>query len=59
MHDSHVHLDITEQEWQTFLDDLQQTLDKFNVPQAERAELFAIVESTKKDIVLPKDQGGA
>jgi hemoglobin len=59
MHDSHVHLDITEQEWQTFLDDLQQTLDKFNVPQAERAELFAIVESTKKDIVLPKDQGRA
>jgi hypothetical protein len=27
--------------------------------QAERAELFAIVEGTKKDIVLPKDQGGA
>jgi hemoglobin len=59
LHDSHVHLDITEQEWQTFLTDLQQTLDKFNVPQAERAELFAIVDSTKKDIVLPKDQGAA
>src|SRR5712691_5352173 len=53
MHDSHVHLDITEQEWQTFLDDLQQTLVKFNVPQAERAELFGIVDSTKKEIVLP------
>jgi hypothetical protein len=28
-----------------------QTLDKFQVPEAERAELFAIVDSTKKDIV--------
>jgi hemoglobin len=58
MSESHVHLDITEQEWQAFLDDLRQTLDKFQVPQAERAELFAIVGSTKRDIVLPKDQGG-
>lgn len=51
MHDSHVHLDITEKEWQAFLDDFRQTLDKFQVPQAEQAELFAIVQSTKKDIV--------
>jgi hemoglobin len=28
MHDSHVHLDITEPEWQVFLDDFRQTLDK-------------------------------
>jgi hemoglobin len=54
MSDSHSHLDITDQEWQAFLDDFRQTLDKFNVPQAERAELFAIVDSTKKDIVMPK-----
>jgi hemoglobin len=58
MYDSHAHLDITEQEWQAFLDDLQQTLDKFQVPQAERAELFAIVDSTKKDIVRLQQQGG-
>ncbi len=51
MSDSHAHLDITEKEWQAFLDDFQQTLDKFKVPQAEQAELFAIVQSTKKDIV--------
>jgi hemoglobin len=50
--DSHAHLDITEQEWQVFLNDFRRTLDKFGVPDAERAELFAIVESTKKDIVL-------
>ena len=52
MRDSHAHLDITEREWQAFLDDFRQTLDKFQVPAAERAELFAIVESTKNDIVL-------
>jgi hemoglobin len=57
MADSHAHLDITEQEWQAFLDDFRQTLDKFRVPQAERTELFAIVDSTKKDIVRLK-QGG-
>jgi hemoglobin len=54
MHDSHLNLDITEQEWQAFLDDFRQTLDKFQVPQAERAELLVIVDSTKKDIVLLK-----
>jgi hemoglobin len=57
MYDSHVNLDITEQEWQVFVDDLEQTLDKFQVPDAERGELFAIVESTRKDIVLPVKPG--
>ena len=52
MRDSHAHLEITEFEWQSFLDDLRQTFDKFEVPAAERAELLAIVESTKSDIVL-------
>ena len=59
MYDSHVHADITEQEWQAFLEDFEQTLDEFDVLEAEQAELFAIVESTKKDIVLLKKQGGA
>lgn len=54
MYDSHAHLDITEAEWQAFLDDLRQTFDKFGVPAAERQELLAIVDSTKSDIVLPK-----
>lgn len=54
MYDSHAHLDITEGEWQAFLDDLKQTFDKFGVPDAERRELFAIVDGTKKDIVLEK-----
>jgi hemoglobin len=39
MKDSHQHLMITAIEWEAFLDDLQQTLDKFAVPQAEQAEI--------------------
>lgn len=55
MTDSHMHLDITENEWLSFLDDLRQTFEKFHVPATERAELVAIVESTKPDIVrLPQ-----
>ena len=42
---------ITADEWEAFLDDLQ-TLDKFGVPQAEQAELKAIVDSTRADIVV-------
>jgi hemoglobin len=51
MKDSHQHLMITPAEWEAFLDDLQQTLDKFAVPQAEQAEIKAIVASTRADIV--------
>lgn len=51
MLDSHAHLDITPTEWEAFLDDFRQTLTKFGVPQAEQRELFAIVESTRADIV--------
>ena len=53
MRDSHVHLDITQDEWQVFLEDLQACLDTFAVPQAEQSEIFALVNSTKSDIVLP------
>jgi hemoglobin len=52
MGDSHRHLMITEIEWQAFMDDLQQTLDKFSVPQPEALELIAIVNSTKEAIVV-------
>jgi len=43
---------ITAAEWQAFLDDFQQTLDKFSVPQAAQRELKAIVDSTRADIVV-------
>jgi hemoglobin len=52
MGDSHRHLMITEEEWLTFMDDLQQTLDKFGVPQPEQNEIKAIVESTHEAIVV-------
>jgi hypothetical protein len=45
------HLKITSQEWVAFLDDFQQRLDKFKVPAPEQAELKAIVDSTRADIV--------
>ena len=52
MHDSHAHLDITEPEWQAFMQDLRECFAKFNIPPQEQGELIAIVDSTKKDIVL-------
>jgi hemoglobin len=52
MADSHSHLKITSQEWQAFLDDFQQTLDKFKVPAEEQAELKVIVNGTRSDIVV-------
>jgi hypothetical protein len=33
------------------MDDMAQTLDKFAVPAAERAEVVAIVESTRRSII--------
>jgi hemoglobin len=52
MVESHAHLKITGKEWEAFLDDFQQTLDKFAVPAEEQAELKAIVNSTRSDIVV-------
>jgi hemoglobin len=54
MRESHQHLNITPKERDAFMDDLQQTLDKFNVPAAEQSELKAIVQSTYGDIVIEK-----
>ena len=54
MRDSHQHLNITAKEWEAFMDDLQQTLDKFKVPAPEQGELKAIVNSTYGDIVTGK-----
>ncbi len=51
MRDSHIHLNINSREWSAFLDDLQQTFQQFGVPDREQQELFAIVESTRPEIV--------
>jgi hemoglobin len=52
MGDSHRHLLITADEWDAFIDDLNQTFDKFEVPEQERSELLAIVDSTREAIVV-------
>jgi hypothetical protein len=52
MAESHKDLKITSKEWESFLDDFQQTLDKFAVPTEEQAELKTIVNSTRSDIVV-------
>jgi len=58
MGDSHRHLMITNQEWLAFMDDLQQTLQKFGVPHPEQDEVKAIVESTREAIVIaPLEEG--
>ena len=57
MGDSHRHLMITDEEWQAFMDDLQQSFDRFGVPQPEQEELKAIVESTREAIVVAPFRG--
>lgn len=51
MGDSHNHLNITGPEWDAFMVDLDQAFEKFGVPQGERDELVAIVNSNRGDIV--------
>jgi len=51
MADTHRDLLISGEEWDAFMDDFHQTLAKFSVPDRERGELDAIIESTKGDIV--------
>ena len=51
MADLHRDLLISNAEWDAFMDDFDQTLTKFDVPERERGELVAIIESTKSDIV--------
>jgi hemoglobin len=57
MAESHRDLKITGKEWEAFLDGFQQALDKFKVPAGEQAELKAIVNSTRSDIVVDSPQG--
>ena len=52
MAESHKNLKITGKEWEAFMDDVWLTLDKFKVPAEEQAELRAIVNSTRSDIVV-------
>ncbi len=42
---------VLQAEWAAFCKDFDDTMAKFGVPDAEKNELFAIVQSTKGDIV--------
>jgi hemoglobin len=57
MKDSHKHLNITEKEWDAMAADFKVTLDKFKVPAKEQNELFAIVGTTRGDIVMAPSAG--
>jgi hemoglobin len=47
----HTGLGITEKDWDAGAQDLVGALDKFKVPEREKAEVVAFVQSLKKDIV--------
>ncbi len=51
MKTSHKGMKISESDWSRFLGHLNATLKAFQVPQAERDEVVAFIQSTKPDIV--------
>ena len=48
---SHKGMGISASDWEIFLRHLQATLDRFQVPESERRDVLAFVESTRADIV--------
>lgn len=52
MYESHVHLNITESEWQRMLTIFKEILVRHQVPPRETQELLDIVGSTKDSIVM-------
>jgi hemoglobin len=51
MKTSHTGMRISEADWSALVGHLDATLDAFAVPQAERDQVVAFVQSTKSDIV--------
>jgi hemoglobin len=51
MKTSHKGMKISESDWSAFLGHVSATLEAFKVPQAERDQVLAFVQSTKSDIV--------
>jgi hemoglobin len=54
MKTSHAKLNISEKDWDQMAKVFKQVLDKYKVPAKEQEELFAIVGTTKADIVVAK-----
>ncbi len=55
MKSSHAHLNISETEWKAMAAEFKKSLDKHKVPAAEQKDLFDIVATTKKAIVVRPD----
>ena len=51
MKTSHVGMRIDARDWSAFAGHLDATLDAFKVPQGERGEVVAFIQSTRSDIV--------
>jgi hemoglobin len=52
MEESHVHLHITDREWDRMVTIFKEVLTKHHVPETETQELLAIIDSTKAAIVM-------
>jgi truncated hemoglobin YjbI len=48
-------MQITSEEFDRLAGHLEAALDAYSVPEAEKQELFAIVETTRSAIVAPAD----
>ena len=51
MKTSHRGMKISDRDWSAFMGHLNATLEAFRVPQAERDEVIAFIQSTKAEIV--------
>ncbi len=51
MKTAHKGMGINESDWSKFIGHLEATLDSFNVPAPERAQVLAFIDSTKRDVV--------
>jgi hemoglobin len=52
---AHAGMQITDEEFDRLAGHLETALDAYSVPEAEKQELFAIVETTRSAIVAPAD----
>lgn len=48
---THRGMGISQADWDAFIGHLEATLDAFSVPDTERAEVLAFIDSTREDIV--------
>ena len=57
MTESHRHLMIGDDEWASFIDDFQRSMDACKVRPPEQRDLIAILECSKSAIVVAKSEG--